>query len=342
MTISRFLIAALSVLVSTLCFATDEEGEILLADLEGIQLSLGGSPHYYWLNPEMGRIVLTKACLLESEDCDHEVFVVWDDTGTKIFDRAPICDLPEMKGNRVQASTLVTPRRLTFSTVIQRDSWVWVLAQYDLDSQELVYVIPSKPITCQDLDGDADGTIWCVGDNHEKRKNKVDYDLVYRFDHAGNFMSSTLTRSSFPEEPPPLTHLKSRSGYGGFLPGDGETRLWLPTVGELISFDSKGQVARRLTLPTIQDQHRAWLVSAPSDEVYALLISGANPDKPKKWIQSLYRLASDGSSWIPLHDPPITLPMRISLQGADDKGLILLDRKSLELLWYPYEATQTE
>ena len=115
-------------------------------------------------------------------------------------------------------------------------------------------------------------------------------------------------------------------------------RLWLPEPGELISFSSDGTVQYRLTLPTVEGLVKAKLAKAPDDEVFAMLTVATDADDPQTRTQALYRLAPDGGSWIPLHSPPVQLPLRIALRGADDAGLILLDRASLTLLWYPIPA----
>ena len=336
---SRIIVAAIIVFGSVLCLATEEEGEILLADLTGMQLCLDGAPYYYRVAPENGRVLLKRPCVPVEDEDDYDVLVVWDEDGHEIFERAPHFDIPGMVGNKVYASTLLTPDRLVISTVVRREGWSWELGQYDIAKDELLSVIPTSPIRCRDLRGDERGTIWCLGDNQSKRTNNQDFNLVYRFDHAGRLLGSTLPRSAFLETPHPLSELKTQTGFGGFLPGEGELRLWLPDIGELISFDSEGEVAVRMTLPTVEGQVKAWLVTAPEKEIFAMLVSGTDVGNPRTYTQALYRLAPDGGSWIPLHDPPIQLPMRIRLAGADDEGLILLDRESLELLWYPLEGS---
>lgn len=332
------IVIAILVFGSVLCLGTDEEGEILLADLSGMQLCLDGAPYYYRLAPENGRVLLKRPCVPVEEEDDYDVLVVWDEDGHKIFERAPHLDIPGISGNKVYASTLLTPDRLVIS-VVRRAGWSWELGQYDITRGELLSVISTSPIRCRDLRGDEGGIIWCLGDNQSKRTDNQDYDLVYRFDHAGRLLGSTLPRSAFLETPHPLSELKTQTGFGGFLPGEGELRLWLPEIGELISFDLEGEVAVRMTLPTIEGQVRAWLVTAPEEEIFAMLVSGTDVGDPKTYTQALYRLAPDGGSWIPLHDPQIQLPMRIRLAGADDEGLILLDGESLRLLWYPLEVS---
>jgi hypothetical protein len=337
MTTSRFLLALTLAIVGTTTFASDELGEILLADLEGMQLSLEGSPYYYWLTPENGRILLKKQCAPDPEDCDRDVVVIWSQNGSKLFDRTPRLDIPDLSGFDVRATALLGSDRLYLSAAIRRNELRWAVALYDIGAEELVAVIPTHPIRCRDLTGDSRGTLWCLGDDFAKHSNQEDFDLVYLFDHAGKLQGSTLRRSAYPEEPHPLTRVRTQSGYGGFLPGDGPVRLWLPDHGELVSFDDDGEVAARLDLPKIADQRRAWLVSAPGGRVYSLLTRGADPEKPRDWTQALHRLSSDGSQWVPLHDPPTKLPKRIRLVGADEKGLVLLDRRSLTLYWWPID-----
>ncbi len=54
------MISALILLCGTVCLASDEEGEILVADLDGFEVSLDGADHYYWLTTEKGRVVLNR------------------------------------------------------------------------------------------------------------------------------------------------------------------------------------------------------------------------------------------------------------------------------------------
>ncbi len=109
----------------------------------------------------------------------------------------------------------------------------------------------------------------------------------------------------------------------------------MPAVEELISFDSDGKVRNRLILPTVEGLQSAWLVTAPGDEIFALLTVATNHEDPETRTQGLFRLALDGASWTPLEEPPIQLPLRFTLVGADSTGLILLDRKALALVWLP-------
>ncbi len=331
----RIIAMATLVFGSALCLATDEGGETLLSDLSGLQLSLDGADHYYWITPEKGRVVLNRPCVPMTEDCDHEVLVVWDEGGQPVFEQAPLLDIPDMSQGSIFDSTLAAPNRLIVSTITGNGPFKNVLAEYDVDNRELLRVNPTGSVRCRNVLGDNEGTIWCLGTDLVKRKNDEEYDLVYRFDAAGNLLGSSLPRSAFSETPGPLSILKRPDGYGGFLPGDGKIRLWLPAVEELITFDVDGRVLDRLTLPTVEDLLQARLVTAPNDEVYAELISGTDARNSDSWTHGLFRLTHDGALWTPLEDPPVHLPLRITLSGADDEGLILLDRESLTLLWHP-------
>ncbi len=329
------MVSVLIFLSGSVCLAGDEEGEILLADLSGFEISLEGADHYYWLTPEKGRVVLNKQCVPTDEDCDHNVVAVWDEGGEKIFERAPFLDIPGMSGGGIFDSTLAAPDSLVVSTVTGKSPFIYALAEYDVDNQELLRVIPTGSIRCMNVLGDEDGTVWCLGIDVAKRKDGEDYDLVHRFDAAGKPLPSSLPRSTYPESPGPLSVVKRIHGYGGYLPGDGKIRLWLPAAEELITFGSEGRVTDRLILPKVENLIQARLVTAPDDEIYAILTSGADAKDSDTWTHALYRLALDGAVWTPLIDPPVRLPLRITLKGADESGLILLDRRSLELLWYP-------
>jgi hypothetical protein len=331
-------VATISVLVffcGAICLASDDEGEIFVADLDGFQLSLDGADHYYWLTPEKGRVVLNKACVPIDEDCDHDVVAVWDDNGEKIFERAPFLDIPEMTDGRIFDSTLAAPDRLIVSAMAGEKNFTHVLAEYDIRNGELKRVIRTGSIRCRNVLGIQDGAVWCVGTDIDKRKRGEDYDLVYRVDETGTLIESLLSRSLFPETPGPLAVLKRPDGYGGFLPGNGPVRLWLPAVNELITFDSQGRVVNRLAVAAVEHLIQARLVTAPDGEVYAILTTGKDTRDSDTWTHCLYRLTHTGATWTPLADSPSRLPIRMTLVGADEEGLILLDRRSLELLWHP-------
>ncbi len=331
--IARIVVLVLFVCSPSLA-ASDEEGENLLSDLSSLQLDLGGAAHYYWITPEMGRVVINKQCVPSDRDCDNNVLAVVDESGRQVFERAPALDIPELSSVHIFGATLRTPDRLVLSANVPKRGRI--LAEYDVGSGDLVRVVSTGPISCWDLQGDEDGTLWCLGADAAKIDDDQDFDLVHRFDEAGRVLGSALPRSGFP----PTIHPSGfKTGeHGHFLPGTGTVRLWLPEPGELISFSSDGALLDRLTLPTVEGLVRAKLAKAPDEEVFAMLTVAADADDPETWTQALYRLAPDGGSWIPLHLPPVQLPRRIVLRGADEAGLILLDRASLKLLWYPIPA----
>lgn len=337
----RIIAMAILLFGAAPCLATDDEGEIPLSDLSGLRLSLDGADHYYWITPEKGRVVLNRPCVPMTENCDHEVLVVWDENGQQVFEQAPFLDIPDMSNGAIYDSTLAAPNRLIVSTVTGDGPFKNVLAEYDVDNHKLLRVNPTGSVRCRNVLGDKEGTIWCLGTDVVKRNNDEDYDLVYRFDAAGDLLGSSLPRSVFPENPGPLSVLKRPSGYGGFLPGDGKIRLWLPAVAELITFDVDGRVLDRLVLPTVEDLLQARLVTAPDNEVYAVLTTGADAKDSDTWTHGLFRLTDDGATWTPLEDPSFRLPIRITLVGADETGIILLDRRSLELLSYPIPTDLT-
>ena len=331
----RFAIITLLVFGSSLGSASDEEGEMLLADLQGLQLSLEGADYYYWLTPINGRVVLNKQCVPAEQDCDHNVLVVWDEHGEKIFERVPRHDITDMAGGKVFDTALLGTNRLFLSTVTQAEGYPWILAEYDLDKEKIVHRFPTAPARCHGLYGDDEGTIWCLGSDPQKRKDGQDYDLVYLFDDSGTLQNSSLPRSTFPD-----THKTACCRRDYFLGSDDNVALWLSGANELIRFELDGSVRDRLSLPTLEGQKRERLAMAPDGGVFAMLITAPDAedaDDPDTWTQGLYRLAPDGGSWIPLQDPLVQLPMRIELKGADESGLILLDRESLRLLWYPYD-----
>ena len=313
-----------------------QDGVIEFVDCSGLQVSLEGADHAYWTAVEKGRVVLVRQCVPEDTDCDHDVITVWDGDGRKIFDAAPFLDVPEMSDGMVLDAALRTPDRLVVSVVVgSPGDFRPVLAEYDVDTGELVRVVPTGPILCLDIRGDAAGTTWCLGRDTGKDRAGRNFDLVYRFNAAGELAGSTLPRTAFHPTVEPLRGPVGRgSQRGGFLPGDGPPRLWLPAVDELVSFDADGAVAERLELPAIENQQRAHLVSSPDGAVYAMLVAG-DEKEPGEWTQALYRLVEDGSSWIPLEEAPVQFPMRMALVGADEQGLVLLDRRSLLLCRLP-------
>ena len=335
----RTILVVLILLATSLSGASDEKGEIFVADLErpdSFDLSLEGADYYFWLTPENGRVVLNKQCVPVEKDCDHNVLAVWDENGEKIFERAPIYDITDMSGGRIFATTLAGTNRLFLSTVVRTDTYSGILAEYDIEKLAVVHRFSIDPIRCRRLRADDEGTIWCLGVDLEKRREDLDYDLVYRFDDSGVILKSSLPRSTYAENPKSLANLACcREDY--FLNGGDHMHLWLSGPNELIRFEPDGILKDRLVLPTLEGQVGELLAMAPDGSVFAMLITATNAKDHDTWTQALYRLAPDGGSWIPLQDPPVQLPMRIELKAADERGLILLDRESLQLLWYPYD-----
>jgi hypothetical protein len=311
------------------------DDRIVFGDCRGLQLDLEGAPHHYWVAPEQGRVVLVRQCVPAEADCDHDVITVWDREGRKIFEAAPFLEIPEMPPGPIRDAVLRTPNRLVVSAAVANvGDFRPVLAEYDIGTGELVRVAPTGSVECLDLAADGEGITWCLGEDPARRSAGEDYDLVYRFDEVGVLQSSTLPRSTFPSKAHPLAGTWRGNFRGGFLRGVGPLRLWLPDVGELIAFDDEGHVSDRLVLPTVAGQRRAHLVSGPDGEVYAMIITGDDRE-PDEWTQALYRLADDGSAWLPLAGLDSAIPMQIALVGADEEGLVLYDRRSLVLCRLP-------
>jgi hypothetical protein len=325
------LFCTVALAIGTPMWAVATDALTISPECAGPRLSLEGADHYYWIEPSGDRILLDRACGPVEADCDHDVLVVWDADGRKLMEVAPFLDMAEMSAGMTLDATLRTRDRLVVSAEVSARPVQRVLAEYDVPSGNLLRAASTGFIRCLDLHADADGTTWCVGVDLARRHDGEDYDLVYRFDASGTADTSTLPRSTYPPEVHQLVAAGPRyAGGGGFLPGDGDIRLWLPAVGELVSFDDEGHVSDRLVLPEIDDVQRARLVSAPGDEIFAMFTVGRD-DAVDEWHQALYRLASDGSAWEPLAGSGDTLPMRFALVGADEAGLILLDRRSLTL-----------
>jgi hypothetical protein len=331
---SSIVLAALPTLLigAVLFVAADDGGSILDSDLRKLHVSLDGAPHYYALTPEMGRVVLRRAPAPSEDESEHDVLVVTDSAGRQIFKRTPRLDLPDGWDGRVIDATLRAPDRLVMTAYVEAASFI--LAEYDLGSGELIRTVSTESIHCWDLQGDAEGTTWCLGRDSARIRDDRDYDLVYRFDASGTLLSSSLPRSAFPESINP-TGLKRCCREGQFLPGQGEIRLWLPAVGELVSFDSEGEVRERVTLPEVEDLLKASLVTAPGNEVYALLSVGPDYKNSTSWTQTLVRLAPDGAAWLAVEGAPLDFPPSFILVGADRGGLILFDRRAMTLVWYP-------
>jgi hypothetical protein len=326
--------SVLFVLAAVVLPAAADDGTTVFTECNQLRVSLEGADHYNWITPEQGRVVLVRQCVPAEADCDHDVVTVWDEQGRRIFEAAPFLDIPEMSGGSVIDAALRTPDRLVVSAIVGTTDFKSVLAEYDVGTGDLLHLVPTGPIQCRDLHGDDEGVTWCLGVDIARRRDDEDHALVYRFDESGQLQGSTLPRSAYPPSPDPLTSTGRAGTGGGFLTGDGETRLWLPAVGELVSFDEEGHVIDRLVLPMIENQQRSRIVSAPDSAVYAMLIVGEN-EEPGEWNQALYRLADDGSEWLPVQSTPVKIPRRIALVGADDSGLILLDRKTLMLCHLP-------
>jgi hypothetical protein len=327
------------VIAGALPVAAGDGASVLDSDLRQLRVSLDGAPHYYALTPEMGRVLLRRAPAPSEDQTEHDVLVVTDGTGRRIFKRTPGLDLPYPWDGHVIDATLRTPDRLVMIANVENSTFV--LAEYDLGTGELLRSKSTNPILCFDLQGDDEGTTWCLGRDVSRIREDRDYDLVYRFDASGSLLSSSLPRSSFPESVNP-TGLKRCCREGQFLSGGGEVRLWLPAVGELITFDREGEVRQRVTLPEVEDLLKATLVTAPGDEVYALLSVGPDYEDLTSWTQTLVRLASDGAAWMPVERAPQDLPSSFILVGADSVGLILFDLRTRTLVWYPLPSEESD
>ena len=311
------------------------DDRIVFEDCTGLQLSLEGAPHHYWVASEQGRVVLVRQCVPAEADCDHDVITVWDREGRKIFEAAPHVDIPEMADGSILDAALRTPERLVVSAVVGSVGDLRpVLAEYDVGTGKLVRVSSTGSVQCRHLIADHDGVTWCLGVDTARHSDGDDFDLVYRFDEVGALQGSALPRSAFPAEARPLVNIWRGGVRGGFLRGDGPLRLWLPEVGELLSFNSKSSVSDRLVLPTVARQQQAHLVSGADGEVYAMLITGEDGE-PDEWTQALYRLDDDGSAWEPLAGIGVAIPKQIALVGADGEGLVLYDRRNLILCRLP-------
>ena len=186
---------------SSLGSASDQKGENLIANLDRpdcFDLSLEGADHYYWLAPINGRVVLNKQCVPTDEDCDHNVLVVWDENGEKIFERAPLHDIVDMSGGQIFDTAFLGTNRLFLSTVTRAKGYPWILAEYDLEKEEIVHRFPTAPVRCHTLYGNDEGTIWCLGSDPQKQRDGQDYNLVYLFDDSGTLQNSSLPRSALP------------------------------------------------------------------------------------------------------------------------------------------------
>ena len=323
-----------------LSVAAGDSVPILDSELRQLRVSLDGAPHYYALTPETGRVVLRRAPAPSEDETEHDVLGVTDADGRQNFRRTPGLDLtyPRWDGHIIDAA-LRTPDRLVMTANVERATFV--LAEYDLGTGELVRSAPIDPILCFDLRGDDQGTTWCLGRDASRIRDDRDYDLVYRFDASGTLLSSALPQSSFPESVNP-TGLERCCREAHFLPGAGGVRLWLPAAGELVSFDENGEVRGRVTLPEVADLMKATLVTAPGDRVYGLLSVGPDYQDATSWTQNLARLAPDGTHWMPLEGAPQDLPASFILAGADGENLILLDRRTMTLVWYPLPFNEAD
>ena len=332
---------ALALVLFTISFVpssgADDEFTEGLEGLRQVQVSLDSADHYYWLIVEHGRIVLNKACGPLEANCDHNVFAIWDEEGHKIFEQAPLLDIENSTDGHAFASALREPDRLMVSTVITKnDGYEWILAEYDVDSGDVLRLHHIVPVRCLNMKGDRKGNLWCLGDDVDRRREQLDHNLVYRYDASGELTSQTLPRSFLGGDLKALSYSFRQSAPGGFLRGDGPVRAWFPRTRELFSFDNEGAVRDHLVTPTIENFERTRLVSAPDGHVYAMLSTATDPMDSDTWRKGLYRLAEDASAWEPLAGFE-EIPMRFTLAGADDNGLVLLDRRSLTLFWWPVD-----
>jgi hypothetical protein len=336
-----FRCLALALVLFTIVIPTSaiaDEFTERLGDLRQVQVSLDGADHSYWLIVEHGRTVLAKVCGPLEAECDHHVFAIWDETGRKVFEQAPFLDVEDVADGSVVASTLREPDRLMVSTVITKgDGFEWILAEYDVDSGDVLRLHHIAPVRCLNMKGDRTGNLWCLGDDVDRRREQLDHNLVYRYDASGELISQTLPRSFLGGDPKALSFSFRQSAPGGFLRGDGPVRLWFPKTRELFSFDHQGAVRDHEVTPAIENLERTRMVSAPDGHVYAMLSTATDPEDPDTWSQGLYRLADDASAWEPLAGIAEEIPMRFTVAGADENGLVLLDRPSLTLYWWPVD-----
>ena len=316
-----------ALLVSTICqlaFAEKGAGFEELAT-STIKVDLCGAQYYRWISPEHGRVVVAKDCVPAEGDCDHDVLAVFDQEGGPLFEGTPFLDVPGMTDGRIFAAALRTPDMLVVSTTAGHTGYEPVLAEYEISSGVLVRVIKTGSVHCWDLFGDDEGIIWCLGGDGREARAHEGFDLVHRFDESGDLLGSSLPRSTFDSGKP------WKGLHSGFIHGHDQVRLWLSAANEIISFGPDGAVEERLVLPSSENMVRSRMAGLSTGEVFALLTVGDDRDDADTWSQALYRLSPDGSSWLPLVD----LPMKFTLVGSDDENLILLDRESLELVWYP-------
>jgi hypothetical protein len=217
----------------------------------------------------------------------------------------------------------------------------FMLLEYDLNSGDLVHLIDTTPIGCQSLRSVDDGTLLCLGsDVRKSNAHENDYDLIYRFGQDGTLLESSLPRAGFPEKPYPIS--STRETLTGFLPGgEDEARLLLPSLSMLISFDSDGTVCDRITLPgwpipegLTEVRSSVQYAIAPSGDVVAMRRVGDAKDRGS-WTQSLFRLTADDTTWGSAQGSPPQIPLNLKLVGANDEGLILLDKSTWSLVWYP-------
>lgn len=103
-------------------------------------------------------------------------------------------------------------------------------------------IVRTTPFTVFHLAAGPDGSLWAVGREHDAKLDEVpDYDILRQYDRQGQFLRSTLRKSSF--------HLqggKWHPAYESWLSASrGKVALYCVTAGELVEVSSSGEVIGR-------------------------------------------------------------------------------------------------
>lgn len=338
-------LAVLLWIVCTVSAWAADDAPYPFSDLTRFKLDVGEADHLYTVTPEKGQVIIIKHGVTHVVDPEEDMVTVLNQHGERVFDRAPVADIPDLSRGRVVDATLRTNDKLVVTGLVKVGTSL--LAEYDLGSGALVRVVQTGPIQCWDLYGDDEGTIWCLGtDVLKARDRREDYDLVHRFDGEGNVVGRSLHRNTLPPTARPL-RATPKAHSGGFRPGNGCLWALFPEV-QAVRFELDGTVRDRLSLPAwpAPEGDDEWVpavqyVVALDDNVIAArtVIDSNNPEAS---TQSLYQLSAERSAWIPLQGAPAELPRRFELVGADRNGLILFDKGDWALVWYPLTPENTQ
>lgn len=269
----------------------------------------------------------------------QSLFVV-DRHGRVIFEVRPVEDAAIDSG-QMYAAAMRTPDRLMVSVSGDDER---ALLEYHVPTGRLLRTFPTGDLSCLALEAAEDG-VWCLGFDHAKARQEVDFDVLHRFDAYGDAVATAVLRSSVPSDVFPVPGPWGARGV--LLPSDQGVRLlgFNSDGHRVITVAPDGRELSRERLPLLPGPfdpigdrlETGFEVAIGSDIVIQAVRRSLSRTvvKPDSARNVVLRLAQDASRWIPVSGPPSRVPPRFILVGADDTELILFDRCRWSLIWLP-------